>query len=261
MKHSATQTHAMTHGQPPEAGNTDTVLANDMDSYAAWKSWRCEAFGLPTPAACAYFSQLCRHFIGTRRTSLAVLEVGFGNGQFLGWCRQRDMAVCGVETNPALLARARAAGFDCAASIDELGGHRFDLITLFDVLEHVPEAAISAFLVQLAQRLQPGGRIILRTPNGCSPFGLQHQHGDTTHVSILTAQKFRYLIAPAGLRQNYCGTDMYPLYAGSLRAMPARALRRILHSLCERIVRFVFAPQPRGVLSANLLTVLQKDAI
>ncbi len=249
----------MTRCQSPEAGNADTARAGDKDGYAAWKSWQHEEFGLPTPAACAYFSQLCQRFIGTRRKSLRVLEVGFGNGQFLGWCRQQGMAVSGVETNHALLARARAAGFECAASVDELGERRFDLITLFDVLEHVPEASICAFLSQLAERLKPDGRIILRTPNGGSPFGLNHQHGDTTHASILTAQKFRYLVAPAGLRLRYCGTDLYPLYAGSLRALPARALRRMLHGLCERVVRFVFAPQPRGVLSANLLTVMRHE--
>ncbi len=254
------QTHEMTRCCPPETGTADSLRPHhSMDSYAEWKSWQSEDFGQPAAAACAYFDLLWRRFIDRKFTSPSVLEIGFGNGQFLGWCRQRGMTVRGVETNHALLTRAKDAGFDCAATPDALNERRFDLIALFDVLEHIPAAEITPFLCRLSERLTPEGRIILRTPNGGSPLGLNHQHGDPTHAAILTAHKLRYLCAPAGLSIIYCGADLYPLFAGSLRAMPARVLRRALHQLLERIVRFVFSPQPRGVLSANLLTVMRRD--
>lgn len=231
------------------------------DAYARWKSWVGEDFGQPTRRACAYFNLLWRRFIRQRRGAMKVLEIGFGNGQFLGWCRQHGLTVRGIETNDLLIARAQEAGFDCAHSLADLGDPgdtRFDVIVLFDVLEHLPTDAITDFLRELAIRLAKDGRIILRTPNGGSPFGLNHQHGDPTHATVLTANKLKFLSAPAGLKVCYCGEDLHPLRGMPLRTWPASLLRRVLHRLLERLVRFAFAPQPRGVLSANLLTVLRQ---
>lgn len=236
------------------------------DAYARWKSWDGQDFGQPTRRASAYFNLLWRRFIHQRHGALRVLEIGFGNGQFLGWCRQQGLTVRGIETNDLLIARAQEAGFDCAHSLADLGhlsdrgdldAACFDVIVLFDVLEHLPTDAITDFLRELAIRLAKNGRIILRTPNGGSPFGLNHQHGDPTHVTVLTANKLKFLSAPAGLKACYCGEDLRPLRGMPLRTWPASLLRRVLHRLLERLVRFAFAPQPRGVLSANLLTVLR----
>ena len=233
------------------------MIPEAADRYAEWKSWQPCDFGRTSAASCAYFSQLLTRFVGPARRPLAVLEIGFGNGQFLGWCRQQGHAAIGIETNAALAARAAQAGFECHASVGELGGRIFDLIVLFDVLEHLPEPALPDFLRELADHLAEGGRIIARTPNGGSPFGLNHQHGDPTHAAILTRNKFAYLAGEAGLALQYCGSDVYPLYAGCWWRWPGRALRALLRRLVEAFVRFAFAPQPRGVLSANLLTVLR----
>lgn len=228
------------------------------DRYAEWKSWQPVDFGRPTAASTAYFALLWRRFVGPRPSPLRVLEIGFGNGQFLGWCRQRGHAVTGIEANAVLLARATQAGFDCHASLDALARTPFDLIVLFDVLEHLQEATLTDFLSELACRLSVAGQIVLRTPNGASPFGLNNQHGDPTHAAILTPNKFHYLAREAGLAGRYCGRDLYPLHAGALHRVPGRLLRALLHRLLEAVVRFALAPQPQGVLSANLLTVLHK---
>ena len=162
-------------------------------TYANWKSWRPADFGTPTDASRAYFKKLWRQFVGRSRQPQNILEIGYGNGQFLGWCRQQGHRVTGVETNKDLLTRARKAGFDSQPSIDEVADAGFDLIVLFDVLEHVPEAGLPAYFQMLRDRLLTGGQIILRTPNGGSPLGLNNQHGDPTHVAILTRNKLKYL--------------------------------------------------------------------
>lgn len=233
------------------------MIPEAADRYAEWKSWRPADFGMPSAASSAYFTRLFRRFARPARRRLGILEIGFGNGQFLGWCRQQGHAVTGIETNPALLVRAAQAGFECHASLGALGGRRFDLIVLFDVLEHLPENGLADFLRELSAHLVDQGRIMVRTPNGGSPFGLNHQHGDPTHAAILTPNKFRYLAGHAGLALHYCGSDPYPLYAGSWQRLPGRALRKLLRRLAEAFVRFAFAPQPGGVLCANLLAVLK----
>ncbi len=234
------------------------MIPEASDRYVEWKSWQPADFGRPSAASCAYFSRLFHRFAAPAGRALAVLEIGFGNGQFLGWCRQQGHAATGIVTSAALRARAARAGYECHTALAALAGRRFDLIVLFDVLEHVPEAGLPDFLHELAGHLADGGQIIVRTPNGGSPFGLNHQHGDPTHAAILTHNKFRYLAGEAGLALRYCSGDLYPLFAGSWRRVPARALRVLLRRILEALVRFTLAPQPRGVLSANLLTVLQR---
>lgn len=167
----------------------------------------------------------------------------------------------GVETNAELLSRAREQGFACYSSANEVQDSEFDLIVMFDVLEHIPETEISAFLEGLSRKLIADGKIILRTPNGGSPFGLNNQYGDSTHMAVITRNKMQFLVSRLDFRLRYCGKDLYPLHIGSISKFPGRALRIILYAVCERLVRFTFAPQPAGVLSANLLTVMQKVKI
>ncbi len=68
----------------------------------------------------------------------SVLDIGCSVGVFLDVARARGWTVTGVE--PGATARARAAsqfGLDVHAGLDDLGRHRFDLVTLWEVVEHV----------------------------------------------------------------------------------------------------------------------------
>ncbi|MGH0036317.1 MAG: class I SAM-dependent methyltransferase [Myxococcota bacterium] len=99
----------------------------------------------------------------------SVLDVGCGNGAFLGFVRERlpTATRAGIELDPGRVAQAR--GGDPDAAIEEgdaldcvlrLEGS-FDLITLWDVFEHVE--APGRLLEALARRLAPGGWIYLQT--------------------------------------------------------------------------------------------------
>jgi 2-polyprenyl-3-methyl-5-hydroxy-6-metoxy-1,4-benzoquinol methylase len=96
-----------------------------------------------------------------------VLDVGCGTGVMTAHLR-RYGAVTGVDFSHAAIDVARrlvpGVAF-VAGSLDDLPhGGRWDVITLFDVLEHIPRDERPAFLAQLAQRLRPGGRVLASTP-------------------------------------------------------------------------------------------------
>ena len=44
-------------------------------------------------------------------------------------------------------------------------GRRFDLITAFEIIEHIPARMTEKFLSNLSAGLKPGGRLLLSTPN------------------------------------------------------------------------------------------------
>jgi len=96
-----------------------------------------------------------------------LLDVGCNIGLFLNVAREEGFSVTGVEVNRACAEYARNA-FHLEIFSDYLeqipfDDHGFDVITLFDVLEHVPD--IHAFLASIERVLKPGGLLVVQSPN------------------------------------------------------------------------------------------------
>ena len=67
------------------------------------------------------------------------LDVGCGRGEMLDYGKELGMLGSGVEIVPELVARREDVVCGGAAEIVELfGRNTFDLVTCFDVLEHLP---------------------------------------------------------------------------------------------------------------------------
>ncbi len=101
--------------------------------------------------------------------SKRALDVGCGAGLLCEPLSRLGAAVTGVDAAPELVAAARAHAEGQGLAIDyracgveEVGG-QYDLITALEVIEHV--ASPIDFLRSLAERLAPGGLLILSTPN------------------------------------------------------------------------------------------------
>ena len=228
------------------------------DPYAQWKGWDAADFARFSAYDARYFSWHVQRAVAPLRTPIHALEVGFGNGRFMGWLRAQGHAVVGVETNTRLVDVARGAGFSAELDVSAVAAAlRFDLIAAFDVLEHVPPAQTQAFVLQLAARLNPGGRLLLRFPNAESPLGLWMQHGDSTHVNALGLSKVRQLCAECGMRLLHSGETLPWHQQPASRRMGAlwvRLQRKAFESRLRKMYQL-----PRGLdLSTNQLVVLSR---
>ena len=166
------------------------------EGYQAWKGWR-GAFTASERDARYYAAELANLPLTGRR----VLEIGFGNGSFLAWARAQGAQVTGTELIDALVEQARANGYDGQpASLQALsaGGRQFDVIVAFDVLEHFSRHALVATMRQIHALLAPQGHLLARFPNGHSPAGLVHQHGDLTHLTALSSSSMTQLAQITG---------------------------------------------------------------
>ncbi len=104
------------------------------------------------------------------RQSGSLLDVGCATGAFPAAMRRRGWRVQGVEPSLAAATIARRRGLPihhATLETADLAPGRFDVLTMWDVLEHVPEPL--ATLRAAAQLLAPGGAAIIRVP---SPLGL-----------------------------------------------------------------------------------------
>ena len=230
-------------------------------NYLTWKKWQRHEFGQCIKAEHYYFKKLFNQHFGntTKKNHLSALEVGFGNGHFLTWCQARGIKISGVDREEELVSRAKAIGVLAFKRLDEVPIEmRFDVICMFDLLEHLQMDQINEALLWASNRLEDGGRIAIRSPNGASPFGLNNQHGDPTHATTITTSKMESWITDKNLTVAYAGWDVYAFYNGSISKTPERLIRRGLQLFLEKLTRIIFAPQSSGILSANLLIILER---
>ncbi len=83
--------------------------------------------------------------------------------------------------------------------IDELQKDAFDFIIAFDVAEHMTGSELHSLFAWVKGHLSKKGRMILKFPEGTSPFGLAAQNGDFTHVTTLTRLKLEVLCRESGM--------------------------------------------------------------
>ncbi len=135
--------------------------------------------------------------------SAAILDLGCGNGRLLHFFRrQRYTRLSGVDISAEQVALARQVTSDIEQGdvLSFLESHpgQYDLITALDLIEHLDKDESLRFLDGCFQALRPGGRLILQTPNGDSPFVNTIRYGDFTHEQCFTPDILRKLMGLCG---------------------------------------------------------------
>ena len=229
----------------------------ENENYINWKGWNTSSFAFTSNLEKAYFENIFK--LINLKSSSRILEIGFGNGAFMGYARANSHLCDGVESNKNLINTAIEHEFSVYKSIFEIESNKqYDLIVLFDVIEHIPQVDIQEFILKIETLLNESGSIFLRFPNGASPFGLANQHGDITHCNIITIPKLNYWCNNSKLEITLSRGSVLPfIFQHNYLKMPSKILKLILYRLTERFVRFI-SNQSRGVLSSNLEVVLKK---
>jgi SAM-dependent methyltransferase len=136
-----------------------------------------------------------------------LLDVGCGTGDFLAVMRGNPgWKVRGLEpvADAARRAQSNYGLFVDAIPLDESAypAKSFDAVTMWDVLEHLPDPLAS--LKKLSAVLRPGGTLVASVPNGDSfdarLFGPYWAGLDVPrHFSVFTQRHLREFIAKSGL--------------------------------------------------------------
>ncbi len=92
-----------------------------------------------------------------------LLDIGAGTGDFLLTAKQNGWNTIGVEPSEKAKGIAIGKGIKFSNSTNELESNSFDVITMWHVLEHVPNLDLQ--IKELKRLIKPNGTIIIAVPN------------------------------------------------------------------------------------------------
>jgi len=185
--------------------------------------------------------QTHRKVIAQYKEQGAILDVGCSSGSFLASMRSGRWKLYGIEMDESTAERARANSgaevFVGDVMDAPFGPNSFDVITGFDVLEHMYQPR--EFLERVMSWLRPGGIFFAKFPNidsweaklfGTYWYGLELPR----HLYHFSPRSMNYLVADLGVREPYIKANGQGAHAG-----------HSLRYVCENIVKsFGFSPVP-----------------
>lgn len=92
-----------------------------------------------------------------------ILDIGAGTGDFLSVAKQNGWQTIGVEPSDKAKAIASKKEVSFVEDTAELESHSFDVVTMWHVLEHVPN--LENQIKELKRLLKPNGSLIVAVPN------------------------------------------------------------------------------------------------
>jgi SAM-dependent methyltransferase len=133
-------------------------------------------------------------------SSLRAVDLGCGRGEWLELMRREGIAAVGVDENPVTVDRClkrelHVTRADILEFLRAEADATYDLVTSFQVIEHLAPAAFIALLLEARRVLRPGGILILETPNPANlNVGAFTFHHDPTHRQPLPAPLLRFIV-------------------------------------------------------------------
>jgi 2-polyprenyl-3-methyl-5-hydroxy-6-metoxy-1,4-benzoquinol methylase len=145
--------------------------------------------------------------VSLTHAATCLLDVGAGSGKLIRRLnRVRPCGVSGIEPSGVLYDayNLEALGVE-SITLPQLARRTqaaYDVVTVLDVIEHVPEAA--EFVAALATVTKPGGHVFLSTPDaGGIParlLGRRWQHYNSYHFSLYNTQAMAEAARRGGFR-------------------------------------------------------------
>jgi 2-polyprenyl-3-methyl-5-hydroxy-6-metoxy-1,4-benzoquinol methylase len=92
-----------------------------------------------------------------------LLDVGAGTGDFLKAAKEKGWQVHGTEPNKNATKLALKKNIELESSLNDFEGKQFDVVTLWHVLEHIPN--LEETILKLSALVKPRGTLIIAVPN------------------------------------------------------------------------------------------------
>lgn len=195
--------------------------------------------------------------------SAKIADLGCGYGRFLAYFKNMGYVnLYGVDFSKEQVEIANLNGLkfiECDTIMGFLlknDGLKFELIILFDVIEHLEKQELFDLIEQVYDKLLPNGRLVIHVPNGEGLAPTTTYFGDFTHVSAFTQQSIRQILLTFGFSDIQVYEDK-PIIHSLISFF--RFFIWEIGTIYTRIMRKVENPLIKPILSQNLLAIAQKN--
>ena len=133
-----------------------------------------------------------------------VLDVGCGRGEFIDLLKARGISARGIDLNSEMVEVCRARGLnveqaDAVGHLNTLPDESLGGLFAAQVVEHLEPAYLLRFLELAAQKVRPGGPVVLETLNpACWTAFFESYIRDITHRWPLHPDTLRYFVLASG---------------------------------------------------------------
>jgi ubiquinone/menaquinone biosynthesis C-methylase UbiE len=188
------------------------------------------------------------------RPNAAILDCGCGTGHNLALLRRYGRAV-GIDLTASGLAYAHRRGERAVAQASAVAlpfeSESFDLVTSFDVIYALPDAAEAAAVAEMFRVLRPGGRLVI---NVAAMALLTGNH------SVLSGEVRRYSRASLAGRLSAAGFEIRRMSYTNATIMPIVAAVRLLQRLSGHVESAREISIPPSPVNAALSAALRVEA-
>ena len=185
-----------------------------------------------------------------------VLDIGCGRGEWLQLLAQHKVDAYGVDADASMVAACLDLGLDARLGnalehITQLPEGELSVITGFHIAEHLPFAGLVHLVEAALRALQPGGVLILETPNPENLLvGACYFYTDPTHQRPLPPDLLAFVAENRGFAQ---------VEIMRLHPFPQYVAAQSRDGGASEIERFVFGPQDYALI-ARKPTTTSSDA-
>jgi SAM-dependent methyltransferase len=136
-----------------------------------------------------------------------ILDIGCGMGHFLSFLKEKGYTNFeGIDIGREQVEFCHRYVTERVTQIESIPGYLnsrknlFDLVTMNDVIEHIPKSQIAAVLESVYSSLTDKGILIIKTGNVSPIFGLYMRYIDLTHEVAFTENSLRQILLTSGFR-------------------------------------------------------------
>jgi|GEM_PF-1051758 len=106
----------------------------------------------------------------------SLLDVGCGDGYLINHLEMADCRILGVDLSQRAIRFAKAFGKEESFLCDSINNvdSEFDVVTLVEVLEHIPDSEIDQFVCDVTKKISIGGFLLISVPS--TVLKLQKKH-------------------------------------------------------------------------------------
>ena len=236
------------------AGYADRrVRARDFQPWFSSERFE-EAFRGSREELLRRYRDLAERFVG----AAPVLDVGCGRGEFLQLLGELGVEARGLDLDPALVKSAVDSGLDAVVSeairyLSDLDDQSLGGMVLIQVIEHFSAQEIVDFVALAAEKVRPGGRVLVETLNPQSLYVFAHaMFLDPTHWRPVHPAYLEFLFREAGFSEVTIEWRSPPPAGDVLESAPDDVPAAALHNEnVRRLNQLLFAPQDYLVVAVR----------